>query len=145
MSMAMIDLNQLNSEKPTPLFDVVRIVAFDERQNVLLVREADDENWKLPGGKIHQNENVLDALHREINEELGVEFENTQIRNWTKALIPNSEYYRYIFKLNLDIQKLKSTDEVAEWRYFDLLHLPVTKFEEHIRSAVALVENYTDS
>jgi len=31
--------------------------------------------WELPGGKVEPGEDPLDALHREINEELGVRIE----------------------------------------------------------------------
>jgi len=31
--------------------------------------------WELPGGKVEQREEPLDALHREIREELGVDIE----------------------------------------------------------------------
>lgn len=39
---------------------------------VLLVKEADDDWWALPGGGVDHGETVESTLTREIEEELGV-------------------------------------------------------------------------
>ncbi|MBI4896587.1 MAG: NUDIX hydrolase [Candidatus Aenigmarchaeota archaeon] len=40
---------------------------------VLKERVKGAEFWTLPGGKVHFNESPLDALHREVKEEIGLE------------------------------------------------------------------------
>jgi ADP-ribose pyrophosphatase YjhB (NUDIX family) len=53
-------------------------VCFDERGRVLLGRRAFDPGrglWDLPGGFLHEDELPLDALHREVREETGLEIE----------------------------------------------------------------------
>ncbi|HCV9276248.1 MAG: NUDIX domain-containing protein [Staphylococcus warneri] len=39
---------------------------------ILLVKVRNNEKYYLPGGKIEKNENSLDALIRELNEELNI-------------------------------------------------------------------------
>lgn len=125
----------------TPLLDVVRIVITNDAGEVLLVKETDDPNWKLPGGKIHEGETVYDATRREIEEELGTILERTDIHNVIKAHIPDSENYRYMMAATLDPNKITKTDEVAEHGFFDINQLPETKFAKHISSAYKFVSS----
>jgi 8-oxo-dGTP diphosphatase len=41
----------------------------------LIIQDADDLFWELPGGKVQYGEDPYDALRREIREELDVEIE----------------------------------------------------------------------
>ena len=126
-------------ETPTPILDVVRVVCLDTLGQVLLVQEQDDPNWKLPGGKVHKNENVLQTAIREIQEELGIKMNIHNITNVIKARIPNSENNRYIIRYSLNDLKFIPNDEVARAEYFNLHSLPPTEFSGHISSAVDLV------
>ncbi len=122
-----------------PGLDVVRIVNLDSQGRVLLVQEVDDVNWKLPGGKMEENESVLKAAVREINEELGYTLTEDEIKKVIKALIPDSPNYRYIILTQMDASKFVATPEVAEFGLFALDELPDTKFQHHIASAVEFV------
>ena len=123
----------------TPELDVVRVVCLDSEGKMLLVKEFDDENWKVPGGKIHASETIFLALQREMNEELGLAVTKDMIVRYVRAHIPNSEHYRHVFALDIGNQKPTTTQEVVEFGYFDLNTLPETKFREHIISAAKLV------
>lgn len=135
------DAEDLRRLVDTPELDVVRLVCLDSKGCVLLVEEADDPNWKLPGGKIHENESILDAIKREAEEELGVDVQEQMIMNYVKAFIPDSANFRHIVKVNLRGVTLKVTDEVAHFGYFSLDNLPETKFAKHITSATQLLSN----
>ena len=134
-----MDLSALHTIVKTPELDVVRVASVKNNQ-VLLVQESDDPNWKLPGGKIHANETILQAFQREVAEELGIVLDEPDILNYHVTNIPNSENLRHIFLVReINEQELLPTPEVAEARYFPLDSLPETKFKQHISSAVALV------
>ncbi len=51
----------------------VRAFIFDEDDNVLLVRNASDQLWVLPGGHTEEGETIYETLEREIHEELGLD------------------------------------------------------------------------
>lgn len=48
--------------------------------HVLVVREDDDDFVCLPGGRVQRGESSLDAIHREMDEELKAKIEQPQLR-----------------------------------------------------------------
>ena len=52
----------------------VGIVVFNKEQKVLMCARADsqDFNWQFPQGGINQNEDIVDAAKRELQEETGI-------------------------------------------------------------------------
>ena len=136
-----IKFPEINNPVKTPELDVVRVVSLKVGQ-VILVQEIDDLNWKLPGGKIHENETIFQALVRETEEEPGLTLAESDILNYIATNIPNSENIRHIFLMReVRDTELKSTEEVAQAGYFSLNELPNTKFKEHITTAVQFVSN----
>jgi len=50
----------------------------DDQQRVLLTQRCIEpfcDQWVMPGGKIDHGESILDALHREVREEVGLEIQ----------------------------------------------------------------------
>ncbi len=66
-----LDWIRLDSGYPTPKIDV-RAIVIDRDERVLLVREASDGLWTLPGGWCDINESPADAAMRETREETGL-------------------------------------------------------------------------
>jgi ADP-ribose pyrophosphatase YjhB (NUDIX family) len=67
-----------------PLPNVLRrvgVAAIIERDGTFLVeRRVDDAHqWAFVGGNVEQDEQVLDALHREVREETGFEIERVSL------------------------------------------------------------------
>lgn len=132
-------MQYLDEVSVNPGLDVVRVIITNTSNQVLLVQEADDPNWKLPGGKIEADETVFDAIARELEEELDLtDIGLSDITNVIKANIPDSEHYRYIVRLSLSAPAITPTAEVAEARFFHSNRLPDTKFSKHILSALEL-------
>lgn len=50
------------------MIQVVKIILFDIRGNILLL-QTKDRDWELPGGKVDPGENLLSAIVREVEEE----------------------------------------------------------------------------
>lgn len=132
-------INSLDRLPDTPILDVVRVVIADGQGKVLLVKEYDDENWKLPGGKIEKDETILAAIKRELMEELACDIADEQIVRHVKAKIPHSEHYRYIVKILIPSDVPQTTEEVVEVLWANPDDLPASDFREHISTAIAFV------
>jgi 8-oxo-dGTP pyrophosphatase MutT (NUDIX family) len=63
-----------------PVIRVAAAVIVDARDHVLLVRKRGTAAFMQPGGKIMPGETSLEALKREIAEELGVSASSSAIR-----------------------------------------------------------------
>jgi 8-oxo-dGTP pyrophosphatase MutT (NUDIX family) len=106
----------------------VEAVVIDAADRVLLVRQGRTRHdWELPGGKVRKHESLLEALHREVQEE-------TQIHVVPQRLIgvyfirDGSEvYHDFIFVCGAKADSSPprpNPPEIAECGFFDLDQLP---------------------
>ncbi len=64
--------NYLNKEKiPNAYYRVSVKARIRQNDKIILVKE-DGKKWDLPGGGVEHNESMMDALHRELKEEIGL-------------------------------------------------------------------------
>jgi 8-oxo-dGTP diphosphatase len=66
--------------KSPPTIRVAAAVIVDESGRTLVVRKRGTAAFMQPGGKIMPGETAVDALHREVAEELGVEVAASSVR-----------------------------------------------------------------
>jgi len=69
----------------------VKAIIRNPQNKILVIKRVDRDSWDLPGGRIQEDENVYDALRREVKEETGlVQLENITARGLflTKIKIP---------------------------------------------------------
>lgn len=81
---------------PKPFVDVAVGVILGPDGRVLLGQRPDDKPWpgwwELPGGKIEAGESIQEALHRELQEELGIEVTHsspwvTYVHEYPKTIV----------------------------------------------------------
>ncbi|MBI3885161.1 MAG: nucleoside triphosphatase NudI [Opitutae bacterium] len=111
-----------------PVRLIVVPVAEDAARRVLLIRMAPDRGvfpgqWGLPGGGVEAGESVLEALRREIREELGVGLEEAQPLFFKDALLEKTfpggerrEIYMVflLYRCRLGPEPLKLNDEFSD-------------------------------
>jgi 8-oxo-dGTP pyrophosphatase MutT (NUDIX family) len=105
------------------LYRVAARVLIMQDNKVLLVKEADDNWWALPGGGIDHGEAVETSLRREVEEELGVPAEEVlsdlQIIHYNIGNVVNGvPRMNLYFKASVPEKMLKKTVHVAEWKWF---------------------------
>src|SRR6266540_6744402 len=66
------DAPQANSIVPS-----VNVVVTNDRDEILLIRRSDNDNWAVPGGAIDLGESMSHAAIRETKEETGIDCEIT--------------------------------------------------------------------
>ena len=67
----------------------VAMIVLNKDNRVLFCRRRNTENWQFPQGGVDENENIESAMFRELNEEVGLEKNNVEI----KAVSQNLIYY----------------------------------------------------
>ena len=75
----------------------VGIVLFNGNRQVLWARRVDHDGWQFPQGGIGPDETSLEAVYRELHEELGLDHSHVRLvgstKDWLKYDIP-LEYQR---------------------------------------------------
>ena len=75
-----------------PLVGVGAVII--ENGRILLVKRANEPNkgkWSVPGGLVRVGESLIDALKREIKEEVGVEIEVDDVACVSEEIFRNGE------------------------------------------------------
>lgn len=94
-----------------------------QNDKVLLVKEADDNWWALPGGGIDHGETIETSLLREVEEELGVPADkissNFEIVHYNIGNVVNAvPRMNLFFKATVPEESLSKTEYIAEWQWF---------------------------
>jgi len=112
---------------PTPNISV-RTVIFNEKNQVLLVREKSDHGFSLPGGWCDLYDSPQQAALRECEEEAGARVEITRLVGVTNRIPYLKKYetpsYVIVFTAKVIEQKNVHDHEIEEVGYFDLDKLP---------------------
>jgi len=103
---------------------VVLIIFYNENGDILLhSRDDSPDFWSLLGGSVEENELPLDAIKREMKEEIGFEHENSIsfIKSYIHSHSEDKEYELHLFEADFPgFDQLKDSDEVklTELKFF---------------------------
>ena len=93
------------------------LVIENEPSEILLVRVRDNKKWYLPGGKIEQNEEPIQALIRELDEELGILFNINDLHYLTTVIGPAYGVDDDVELVALKRGEIKPQAEISEVRF----------------------------
>jgi 8-oxo-dGTP diphosphatase len=75
--------------------------------------------WELPGGKVNKNENLKNALIREIKEELNIDIIINKLLYIVKKVNNKYNVYYYLCKTNLC--NIKKNNEISVYKLINKL------------------------
>ena len=116
---------------------VVKGVITDDEGRILFVRERSD-TWDLPGGGLEHGEDIEMALKREFQEELGAD---VQIQTDNTMIIPtwNTKFDDPVLIIGYTAEvlgDLRTTEDVAEYRYLDSEQAQNEHFDSTLTKAI---------
>jgi len=106
---------------------------FNNRNEVLLVDhkltdkkpKGFSECWSMPGGTVEFGETCIEALRREIKEELGMKIYNEKLINYNDFIFGNRHWTGINFQAKTkDLPKNLEPEKIKEIRFFKLNNLP---------------------
>lgn len=118
--------------------------------SILLVRARwalwfKDGHWALPGGGVHEDEEVAQGAARELAEELGIITRPTAFQ-----LLSSEQVREYGFSYQGDFMLLRlesapaltlQADEIAEARWFKIAELQGRELKREVRRALELLKD----
>ncbi|OHA32160.1 MAG: hypothetical protein A2928_00510 [Candidatus Taylorbacteria bacterium RIFCSPLOWO2_01_FULL_45_15b] len=108
-----------------PVTRGVRAILVNSGGKVLLVHHRYERGWLLPGGKTRKNETDIDALRRELKEEIGVS--NISQAEKLGEYLNTYEYKKdtvAVFVVRSFTQERTRLFEIEKWSFFDPRNLP---------------------
>jgi ADP-ribose pyrophosphatase YjhB (NUDIX family) len=134
---------------PTPNVSV-RALIFNERKQLLLVKEASLGTWSLPGGWCDLFETPSEAIIKEVIQEAGVHIKVERLLGISDRIKykTNKKWSEYavMFLATLIEDTKVFGHEVSQVGFFDINNLPELSFksnQEEIKRAIAAIEDNT--
>jgi ADP-ribose pyrophosphatase YjhB (NUDIX family) len=99
-----------------------------ENDKVLLDQHGDTDFWKFCGGRVKEDESLIDAAKKRSKEELGIDIEfldeNPYLTFTEKETETGSLDVILAHFLARSVGEIKPRADIREWKWFDINDLP---------------------
>ncbi len=120
-----------------------KCMIFDDAGRVMLVQVADGGTWDLPGGHGQNSETPIDAVKREVFEEVGLKIDQIEKIGPVKAEVLRYVFAAFKFSGTFDLQLTEVSDYM--WVPVDDLITEAQNYPRKFENTVTLaIKNYTD-
>jgi 8-oxo-dGTP diphosphatase len=126
MSVKKLEIYEIAPEGFTPQVQVAACYLEIGGKLLLLQRahgKLEPGKWGVPAGKLENQETPEDAAKRELFEETGISFENTQIQRLNSLYIrkPEVDYVYHLFKVQLNgLPEVRLSNEHQSYKWASL-------------------------
>lgn len=113
---------------------IIKVGAFgiilDEQERILLCHRRDVDLWNLPGGGVEEGETPVQAVIREVKEEVGLK---VAVRKLVGIYIhPGKINVAFSYVCEITGGKIKKSDEADSIAYFSLREIPGNSYPFHV-------------
>ena len=104
----------------------VRAIVLNDFNQILLVKHTYSDEWYLPGGKVHKNESLTDAIKRELQEEVGItNMKEITVFHKYLNLHEHKKDHITVFIIKNFTSSTKEHFEIEKKEYFSVVSLPI--------------------
>jgi ADP-ribose pyrophosphatase YjhB (NUDIX family) len=134
----------------TPKVDV-RAVVFNEKGEILMVKERVDDRWALPGGWADVGYTPSEVAVKEVQEETGLDVKTVRLLAiMDKKNHPHPEEAWYVYKIFILCKKIggkisEDTMETSDIQYFAAENLPPLSEPRNLTSQILMMFEYRDN
>lgn len=87
----------MTTSKHSPVHTVVVGALIRNDQNEVLLVRHQKRGWEIPQGRVEEGENLVEALHREVMEETGIEIEAGPLAAvWSMVSLPPALIFAFL-------------------------------------------------
>lgn len=118
----------------------VKSLIFDDKRILLIKNERDE--WDLPGGKIENNENIIETLIREVKEELNITIGNFKILLVKKYLFRKQEIIVIVYNSKITNEDpISLSFENLDYNFFSYEELNQLKLTTWAKDSIDKFKN----
>jgi 8-oxo-dGTP diphosphatase len=111
-----------------------------EDEKVLLNQQGEDKFWKFCGGKMQEDEELVETAIRRAKEEMGIDIEildEKPLFLYTKKVTPKGTFdVILVHFLSKRIGEIVPSEEVLRWEWFDFSELENEELAPNILPAL---------
>ncbi len=127
-------------------------IIFVYQQKALIVFSKEFQKWVVPGGRVNHGELEMDALVREVTEELGVKLEQSSLKDIKiihyeiPPIFDSTKYqdtrlilHYFMLEIHKPFEKIKLNSENTAYRWLNAEKLDTVEFlTEGIKDAIRI-------